>query len=122
VPQLPRCRSVAHVQLWRLWLREGLGHDNRFDGQGVEVFGFLRYTSMLRLYLTRDHARFGDITSAIIVIDSTPAASIIQSPCESSYVYVKGVMGKVDSGPLGIVSVQEVRAADSKEICWKHHE
>jgi hypothetical protein len=103
-------------------LFELAGASERFDGQGVEVFGFLRYTSMLRLYLTSDHARFADIGSAIVVIDSTPAASIIQSPCESSYVHVKGVMGKVDNGPLGIVSVKEIRAADSNEICWKREE
>ena len=108
---------IEHHALFEL-----AGAGDRFDGHSVKVFGFLRYTSMLRLYLTSDHARFHDFTSAIDVIDSTPAASIIQSPCESSYVYVKGVMGKVDTGRLGIVSVREVRAADSDEICWKRNE
>jgi hypothetical protein len=110
------------IQFKRYALFELAGAGDRFDGQGVVVFGFLRYKAMLRLYLTSDHARFSDIGSSIVVIDATPGASIIQSPCESSYVHLIGTIGQVDNGLFGIVAVKAIRAADSEEICWKREE
>jgi hypothetical protein len=92
-----------------------------FEGKIVTVQGYL---SLMRLYLTRDHAEISDSPSSIPVRGPAPELA----KCSDAYVHVVGWFGLGDDG-YGIVKALEVsRWADPRSrsmdkawlsTCWK---
>lgn len=110
----PDHRIVSMVDL--------LTRPSDFEGKVVTVQGYL---SLMRLYLTRDHAEISDSPSSIPVRGPAPELA----ECSDAYVHVVGWFGLGDDG-YGIVKALEIsRWADrgSRSMgkawllstCWK---
>ena len=90
----------------------------RLLGQGVSVMGFLKRDAGLKLFLTSEHARFGDIASSVTILDATEGALLFQSPCSGAWVRVYGVFARMDGALPAIRDVSAVRRSDG-ELCWE---
>ena len=92
--------------------------ENTVDGMHVSVVGYLSRRGELFLYLTKDHAEILDKASGVPIAD-TVWLEIDQSSC-SSYVLIMGVVAR-DRYSSGVVltEIQEVRQADTQELCWR---
>lgn len=109
----PDHRIVSMVDL--------LARPSDFEGKIVTVQGYL---SLMRLYLTRDHAEISDAPSSIPVRGPAPELA----KCSDAYVHVVGWFGLRD-GEYAIVKALEVsRWTDRKSRrmgeaplapCWK---
>lgn len=109
----PDHRIVSMVDL--------LTRPSDFDGKIVTVQGYL---SLMRLYMTRDHAEISDAPSSIPVRGPAPELA----KCSDAYVHVVGWFGLRD-GEYGIVKTLEVsRWVDPQSrsvgkawlsTCWK---
>ena len=86
------------------------------SGLRVSVVGYFGGSN---LFLTEDHAKILDYSSAIKVVDKTHDASIYQSQCRSNYVDVIGELSRRKSGKLQIQKITQIKYAESGEDCYR---
>lgn len=90
-----------------------------YGGDRIQVYGYLAHGVNLRLFLTQDHARIGDIASSVVVTDATADASLVQGTCPNNYVRLVGRLGRFDQIHLAVVDVEEVEIVQPRIVCWK---
>ena len=108
--------AVSMIQL--------LSNPENFDGNKVNVGGYLSNGMGLNLFFVEEHAVYDDFISSINVMDDTESASLTKSSCLSRYVRItarfKLPFEHPSSGIVhrGLTDVEEVRRADDGSICW----
>ncbi|WP_444916787.1 hypothetical protein [Microbulbifer sp. JMSA003] len=97
-----------------------LSSPEKFDGDQVSVVGYLGRGA--DLYLTEEHSRVDDRSSALILnLESSERTEIINSSCAGKYVEVVGTFGLVHiSGltpRLGITQVNSIKDKVTRTPC-----
>lgn len=72
------------------------------------------------LYLTEDHAKVRDYSSAILIVDKSADALIYQSPCRANYVKVTGELNQRKSGELELDNISGIKYAESGKDCYRN--
>ncbi len=77
------------------------------------MVGFLAAESNAYLFLSKDHAAFNDLSSAVLVIleDEPPEFSRIKD-CNNRAVRLIGKFGEVHEGEYGFLEVSEINVID----------
>ena len=96
-----------------------LTNPDDYAGKAVEVTGYLQKNPTLQLFLSKDHGAARDIQSSVIVSDDTEDGSLTQSGCLDQYIKVTGTLDRLMGAAWAVVRVQEVRDAETAEMCWK---
>lgn len=94
-----------------------LARPNDLNGDTVVTFGYLYAGGNLALYLTKDHAVFGDATSKVFVV--LPVNSVENpSACLNSYVYVEGrFVFDAETRP-SLMNIKRISSVVNRECDW----
>jgi hypothetical protein len=109
-----------------------LANPSKFEEKQLQLFGYLHKvpgTGLTALFLTRDHAIYGDYTSSILLGDSK--LGDISGQCAGQYVLVYGVLHSVLHKMNGLIvpggqshifyenfHIYPVRADGKSYMCW----
>jgi len=111
--------NLVHADVYPVSLVELLAVPEKYDGKEIAVIGYLKDTTSLDLYLSRDHAKILDLESSIQVIDTTPDGLLFQSSCAPNYVRVKGTFIKRADSMYVIAYIKSVSIIESLKTCWE---
>ncbi len=107
-----------------------LSHADDFIGAKVTLFGFLYGVteSHSALFISQDHALYGDLSSSVIVQNMTKHGASVYEFCGGQYVRVSGTLARVEGfmgnglgKPLVIgepTRVTRAQANGGKPKCW----
>ena len=93
----------------------------RYEGL-ISTVGYLSESALnLRLFLTEDHARFGDASSAVSVIDDTSDASIYASECLEGWVEIVGILVMTERDEVVLKHVRQIRRPriEGSRVCFE---
>jgi hypothetical protein len=98
-----------------------LTQPEKLDGMSVQVIGYLAYDSVLRIYLTRDHASVHDVLSSVSI--NVPLDDRDLPKCAGAYALVVGRFGVGRSGRFEILNPIRVERWDTVSggmaRCWE---
>ena len=96
-----------------------LARPNDFNGEAVEVFGYLYRRANLALSLTKDHAIFGDSTSRVFVVIPSVDPEENLEACIDSYVHVEGRFKFDSETSPSLVNITRVFSMVNRECDWR---
>lgn len=92
-------------------------------GGTISVVGYLSDDAMM-LYLTKQHALFRDLSSAVVV--RPPEEEFLVGDCVGKYVQLEGVFGQNSHGQYGFFVLRKVEIIDAESgfrlTCWSEEE
>ncbi len=93
-----------------------ISNPNDFYGKKLEIKGYLKADTNLRLYVDKDRAHSGDMMSAVLVEDKSKKGKLLEN-CEERNVAVSGILEN-RRGRSRLQDIEKIVVTKDNTTCW----